>query len=77
MVAAAVPSYQWLRDYAKAMQYHTQALAIAKEVGDGVVRVGLCVQFSFSKTHDKSSALASFLMARESPKEVEGRNTGG
>ena len=75
MVAAAVPSYQWLRDYAKAMQYHTQALAIAKEVGDGVVRVGLCVQFSFSKTH--ASALASFLMARESPKEVEGRNTGG
>ena len=42
-----------------------------------VFRVGLCVQFSFSKTHDKSSALASFLMARESPKEVEGRNTGG
>lgn len=37
MVAAAVPSYQWLRDYAKAMQYHTQALAMAKEVGDGVV----------------------------------------
>ena len=69
-------AYQSLGDYAKAIEYHTQKLAIAKEVGD---RTGEVIAYGNLGTghmhlNEYVKAVAYFEAREEHPEGFEGRS---